>query len=44
MKMFPHPITKSGNRTKGYSLDVIFARFGVPCESEYPQMLLKEGS
>jgi len=44
MKLFPHPIVKNGRRTTGYSLGCALCQTGVPCEREYPELLLKEGS
>ncbi|UCC38333.1 MAG: hypothetical protein JSV96_10855 [Candidatus Aminicenantes bacterium] len=42
MKMFPHLIIKSGKRVNGYSLGCALCQCGVPCESEYPEFLMKE--
>ncbi|MFC1867051.1 hypothetical protein ACFL0H_02840 [Thermodesulfobacteriota bacterium] len=41
MKMFPHPLVKSGKRTEGYSLGCALCQVGVPCERAYPVMFLK---
>ncbi|MCK4816987.1 epoxyqueuosine reductase [bacterium] len=43
MKMFPHPIVKSGKRRNGYSLGCALCQCSVPCESEYPELLFKKG-
>jgi epoxyqueuosine reductase len=41
MKMYPHPLIKSGKRSKGYSLGCALCQTGVPCEGEYPSFFLK---
>ena len=38
MKMYPHPIAKSGKEYDGYSLGCALCQTGVPCERSFPDI------